>query len=460
MGTTQRIARGTVVAAIAMSVVAVPGTLAATPHHRRALPDLTVSGGSISLSGQGVVGSFTVRNTGRARAARSQAELSMTVGRQHPRLGTFSVDALRAGARAKVVVSVAAPRGTPAGSYPVLACADATGKVSESSERDNCTRVGLLSFSSPNGPPGASTTAPITTAPITTNPITTTPITTAPIGTPPATPPSTTTPSTPTDPQPGPTQVPSDPITISPDTPTLVHDSYAGVEGSYYVTTPPGYDDTGRTPMRLLVWMHGCGDYAEGDSYEMIASNKLNAGGETQPDDNRDFIVISIGGADGACWNPDTDVVKVLSAVADVTTHFNVDRRHIFIGGYSSGGDLAYRTIFYNADEFAGILAVNTNPFRDTGSTEAQSMAAAAWKFNIAQVAHSEDTEYHPNACTGCLEGGGDDPGVTPAMNDLQSAGYNVQYFIEPGTHYDEDDFTNHTGTFYDFRQYALPYMA
>jgi hypothetical protein len=424
---------------IATSVVAVPGSLAATHHHRRALPNLSVSGGSIRLSGGRIVGSFTVRNAGRARAGRSQAELSMTVGRKHPGLGTFSVSALKAGARAKIGVSIRAPSGTPAGSYPVRACANATRKINESSGRDNCTRVGQLKFSSPGGPPGTTTTNPTTTTPTNTTP-------------------TSTTLSTPTEPQPGPAQLPSDRITISPDTPTLVHDSFAGATGSYYVTTPPSYDDTGLTPMRLLVWMHGCGGEAEGDSYEMIASNELNAGGETQDDENRDFIVISVGGTDDGCWNPDTDVVKVLMAIADVTTHFNIDRRHIFIAGYSSGGDLAYRTIFYNADEFAGILAVNTHPFRDTGSTEAQSTAAAAWKFNIAQVAHSQDTEYHPDACTDCLEGA-DDPGVSPAMSDLMSAGYNVQYVIKPGTHSDEDDFAKHTGTDYDFRQYVLPFI-
>ena len=42
----QRSIRGIVVAVIATSVVAVPGTLAATQHHRRPLPNLTVGGGS------------------------------------------------------------------------------------------------------------------------------------------------------------------------------------------------------------------------------------------------------------------------------------------------------------------------------------------------------------------------------------------------------------------------------
>jgi predicted esterase len=433
----QRTVGGIVVAVTAMSLAAVPGSQAATHHHRRALPNLTVSGGSIRLSGGRIAGSFTVRNAGRARAGRSQAELSLTVGRKHPRLGTFSVHVLKVGARSKVVASVRAPSGMPAGSYPMLACADSTRKVSESSERDNCARVGQLRLSSPSGPPGATTTSPAAPPPSTP-------------------PPGIATPFTPTQPRPGPAQVPSAPITVEPDNPTLVNDSFAGLTGSYFVTTPPKYDATGQTPMRLLVWMHGCGGDAQGDSFEMIASNQKPKG---EANDNRDFIVISIGGTDGGCWNPDTDVVKVLMAIADVTTHFNIDRRHIFIAGYSSGGDLAYRTIFYNADEFAGILAVNTNPFRDTGSTEAQSMAAASRKFNIAQVAHKEDTEYHPDACTDCLEGGGNDPGVSPAISDLQSAGYKVEYFIKPGTHSDEDDFKAHTGTDFDFRQFALPFI-
>ncbi len=390
------------------------------------------------------MGAFSVHNAGRAPAGRSQAQLLMIVGHTHRGLGTFSVHGLKAGARAKIAVSIRAPGGVPAGSYPLLACADAARKVHESIERDNCATVGRLRFSSPHGSTVTTTATPATP----TAPITTTPTTPAPPGA-----------STPTEPQPGPTQRPTDPIVVEPDTPTLVHDSFGGLSGSYYVATPPSYDETGATPMRLLVWMHGCGGEAEGDTYEMMASNKLDGEGHIQDDEKRDFIVISIGGTDGGCWNPDADVVKVLMAVADVTTHFNIDRRRIFIAGYSSGGDLAYRTIFYNADEFAGILAVNTHPFRDTGSTEAQSMAAAAWRFNIAQVAHSEDTEYHPEACTDCLEGGGDDPGVSPAMNDLETAGYNVEYVIEPGTHFDEDDFVNHTGTDYDFRQYALPFI-
>src|SRR5258707_4047229 len=121
----QRTVRGTVVAVTAMGLVAVPGSLAATHPHRRALPNLTVSSGSVRLLGGRIVGSFTVLTAGRTRAGPSRAELSLTVGRRHPRLGTFSVPVVKAGARSKVVASVRMPSGMPAGSYPVLACADA-----------------------------------------------------------------------------------------------------------------------------------------------------------------------------------------------------------------------------------------------------------------------------------------------------------------------------------------------
>jgi predicted esterase len=118
------------------------------------------------------------------------------------------------------------------------------------------------------------------------------------------------------------------------------------------------------------------------------------------------------------------DVSKVMADIAQAETQFNIDRRRVIIAGYSSGGDLGYRTIFYNANTFAGIIAVNTDPFRDTGSTEQQSLAAAAWKFNIVHVAHTMDEEY-PVAQ------------VQPHITDLKNAGYPVDYSVLPGTHYD-----------------------
>lgn len=459
---------------VLIGVIAGPVDSAAASHHRLHGVDLTVTRGAVTLSRGHLSGSFTVRNVGTARALRSRADVSITNGRHSRTLGVYRVSALEPQTQTRIAVFMPAPTRVPAGTYRVLACAGLSATGSGFSEDDHCARIGTLRFTADRagGPraPGTTATTPTPTSTPTPTPApntsttaaTATPSTTTASPTPAGPAPTTTgtgAPGTPTLPQPGPNQIPTAPMTIVPDTPMLVQDSYDGMTGSYDVTTPPSYDPTGATPMRLLVWMHGCGGDAEGDSYETIASNTLDSAGDPQADDSRDFIVISIEGTDGGCWDPNTDVEKVLMAISDVTTRFNIDRRHVFIGGYSSGGDLAYRTIFYNADEFAGILTVNTNPFRDTGSTEAQSLAAAAWRFNIAHVAHSGDEEYHVNPCTGCLDGGADDPGVTPAIHDLISAGYNVNYFIEPGTHSDPDDFRNGTGTDYDWRQYVRPFI-
>jgi CARDB len=224
--------------------------------------------------------------------------------------------------------------------------------------------------------------------------------------------------------------VPADPIQYSTDTAEDVSDP----QGDYWVDVPPSYNADNRTPETLLVWMHGCGGEAEGDAYDV------------SPGNDRSYIAISIGGRDDDCWDPNSDVPKVLAAIADVETHFNIDRRRVIIAGYSSGGDLAYRTIFYNANMFAGILAENTSPFRDTGSTQDQSIAAAAWKFNVVHLAHTSDETY-PLA------------GVTQEVNALKGAGFPVTFITRPGTHYDPDDDVAGTGTDYDLHHYLLPHI-
>ena len=110
---------------------------------------------------------------------------------------------------------------------------------------------------------------------------------------------------------------------------------------------------------------------------------------------------------------------KVLAAIANVKTHFNVDPRHVVIGGYSSGGDLAYRTAFYNANTFAGLLAENTSPFRDTESSAADSIAAASWKFNVVHLAHTGDDTYPID-------------GVQQEINALKDAGFPVTFERAP----------------------------
>ncbi len=189
------------------------------------------------------------------------------------------------------------------------------------------------------------------------------------------------------------------------------------------------------TPISLFVWMHGCGGNAAGDMWNIAPYETRSS---------QSYIAISIGGRDGACWDVNTDSAKVLAAITDVSKYFNINPNKIYLGGYSSGGDLTYRTAFYNADKIAGVLVENSTPFRDTGSTQTNSINAAKWKFNIAHLAHTSDTTYPITV-------------VTNEINALKNAGFPVTFIQKPGTHWDND--TNSSGTNYDLIHSLLPYL-
>jgi hypothetical protein len=327
-----------------------------------------------------------IANTGKATAARATASVKLQLARGTRTLATFRVPRLTPAASAKVTFSLPLPGKIGVGSYPVRACADARGTIRESSERDNCRRIGTLTVrktgTGPSGPTGPAST------------------------------------------------VPAKPIAFQTDTPLALESS----QSTYWADVPDTYDASNRTPIELFVWMHGCGGEGSGDIWTV------------SPDGHRPYISISIGGREDDCWNPNTDQGIVLTAISDVETHFNIDRHRVVLGGYSSGGDLAYRLAFYHSLEFAGVLAENTSPFRDTGSTAAQSLAAATWKFHVVHLAHTEDGTYPIGP-------------VESEISRLQAAGFPVQLIKRPGTHYDNPS-PGVPGTDADLQTLLLPHLS
>jgi pimeloyl-ACP methyl ester carboxylesterase len=204
-------------------------------------------------------------------------------------------------------------------------------------------------------------------------------------------------------------------------------------EGPYVGYKPDTYDE--HTATTLFVWTHGCGGNAEGDLWT-ICPPATRA--------NQSYIGISMGGRDGDCWDINADNKKVLAAIDHVSKYFNIDPRRIILGGYSSGGDLTYYTAFYNAKKFAGIIVENTSPFRDTTSTQAKSLAAAAWKFNVAHIAHLQDGTY-PIA------------GVRAETDAMEAAGFPMTRVEKPGTHFEAD--TPTSGTNHDLITFGLPFI-
>ena len=373
-----------------VAVLAVVVTAQAAPAATTApRPDLTIPVGSVRATGGKLVGSFAVTTT-RVRAPASTAMLVLRhKGADHV-LRRFAVAPLRAGRKRTVTVRLPLSlHALPAGSYAVRVCADGRAAVKERSERNNCRRLLLLRVPSTTGPAPGFTPTPAPQPSPAQQPTTTTP-------TPPPEPPC----STPA----------CAPVAYTPKTVFTIADS----GGKYWVYVPDEYDDTHSTPAKLLVWLHGCGAASSSDIY-------------TVADYWQDgYIAIAPDGAENACWNMDTHPARVLTAIADVQRRFNIAPKRVVVGGYSSGGDLAYRTAFYNARTFAGVLAINTAPFQDTGSTQAQSLAAAAWKFNVLHVAHLSDDAYP-------IEG------VRNEIDAMKAAGFPVTYVERAGGHYEPE---------------------
>jgi hypothetical protein len=222
--------------------------------------------------------------------------------------------------------------------------------------------------------------------------------------------------------------IPADPISHPVDEPFVVDAGAA----SYFGFVPASYDRTNQTATPLLVWAHGCSGEAEGEAWVV----------DPDGEEPQDWLTLSLAGRESPgdeCWVPRVDEAKVMAAIADFETHFNVDRRRVILGGYSSGADLAYRTGFRHSSTFAGLLIANSSPFRDTESSQVESLGAATARFPIVHLAHAQDSTYRLDE-------------VEPEIAAVRAAGFPVEFIVRPGQHYD-----SHTDE--DIRAYLLPHI-
>jgi predicted esterase len=132
-------------------------------------------------------------------------------------------------------------------------------------------------------------------------------------------------------------------------------------------------------PTTLVVGIHGCGDSAQNFATWAIAPWKTRA--------TQSHIGISIGGKDGQCWDPNTDVEKVTAAIEDISKCYYVHQQKVVLAGYSSGGIMAYRMGLSSSDKYAGILIENS-------ALGGASPSSAKWKINIAHTANTGDTTF------------------------------------------------------------------
>jgi pimeloyl-ACP methyl ester carboxylesterase len=363
-----------------LALLATAATAAGAPPNPHAPhgPTLTISTGSAKVTGTVLKGAATARNGGATITRPVYVTVIIELPGPDRLIKRTHLRGLAQGSSHVVSFTRAVPTGLPIGKHQIWACVSKSSAVPTPSSHNGCRVLGSVNVPVPRLSPGAGQA-----------------------------------------PAPGQTQ--SGPISTVPTAPIAYEKEVPFLQANYYADVPASYDATNQTPTTLFVWLHGCYGESAGDIYTVSPET---VGAAERP---RDWISIAVTGREGGCWDPDGDRTAVLAAIADVETHFNIDRHRVILGGYSSGGDLAYRLAFYDADQFAGLLAENTSPFRDTGSTEASSLAAAAWKFHVVHLAHLQDTEY-PIA------------GVREETDAMIAAGFPLQRIEVDGGHYDEPE--------------------
>jgi pimeloyl-ACP methyl ester carboxylesterase len=386
---------------------------------------LHVGAGSVKVLEGKLKGSATIANGGPPLGRRAYVSLIVQLTGPDRLLRRTAIDRLPEGATKTIGYSLKLPTTLPIGRHPIWVCVSRSPALPEPSVLTGCREVGGVNVPVPRlvppkpVPSEAPPTKPVANEVPTPKPVQTEPSV-------PAAPSST---------------VPTAPIAYEAGQPQVLND--AG-NGYYWLDVPAAYDASNQTPMTLFVWLHGCGGRSSGDIYTVSPET---VGSPARP---RDWISIAVGGTDDGCWIPSADEGLVKNAIADVETHFNIDRHRVILGGYSSGGDLAYRLAFYGGTQFAGVLAENTSPFRDTESTEAASLAAAGWKFPVVHLAHLQDTEYPIT-------------GVREETDAMIAAGFPLTRIEVDGGHYDEPGEIENghavPGTDADLVSYLLPHI-
>ena len=202
-------------------------------------------------------------------------------------------------------------------------------------------------------------------------------------------------------------------------------------KSDYWVRLPPDYDLQTPRPRRLLVALHGCGDTAFKFATWAAVPAALRA--------SQDYIAISIGGGDGRCWDLRQDPDLVTAAIAHVRSCFYVHQKQIVLGGFSSGGMLAYKLAMSDAGTYAGVLIEDSGLSQglDGGSVDA-ALTNAAWKINIAHTARTRDGLFAI-------------AGVRADRDKMIARGFPLQYRELDGVHSGNPD---------DWSEFLIPKMA
>ncbi len=190
---------------------------------------------------------------------------------------------------------------------------------------------------------------------------------------------------------------------------------YAGVERSYVLHIPPGYDPS--QPTALVLAFHGI----TLDAYEMLRISGFN----TQSDTAGFIVVYPNASGEQRSWNgghccgeaainnvDDVGFVRVL--IAELSTLLNIDPRQIYVTGFSNGAILAYRLACEMSDQIAAIGPVS--------ATQAIEDMQVCQPMRPVPVIHFHGTDDEPNPYNG---------GETPGGVQFISVADAIQFWVD-----------------------------
>ena len=115
---------------------------------------------------------------------------------------------------------------------------------------------------------------------------------------------------------------------------------------SYYVHTPPKYNEQAGKTYPLLVILHW--SYVNGSAYLHYWRPEA---------DMADVIVAAPNSRGGAAWVR-SDGPRIVKMVRELSETYPIDTDRIWLAGYSAGGLYAYRMLFEYPDVFDSVLAL------------------------------------------------------------------------------------------------------
>lgn len=178
--------------------------------------------------------------------------------------------------------------------------------------------------------------------------------------------------------------------TVDPDKLGVTHRTASASTGSgsmkYVGYAPPGYAP--KTPMTLVIALHGAGDTA--DNYFNIV---------WQPNaQTKGFLVVTPEGSapigSGFTWNG-SDANLIIDVMNDFMKCYSVDPKRVILHGFSAGGVMAYLIGLEAAELFAGISISSA----DLGTAEAIAgktlvPGVAKWLIPLSQTHGTSDTNF------------------------------------------------------------------